>query len=292
MRPFGARAALLPVRPRRAPLAAAAPTSAELAYLPPTDKPLLTFLARVRALLFFLWTLAVALPLFVVMLAVYPFVLVTDKFQRRAEHAVNNVWAVLSPIPFFGVEVRGKENLPAAGAPVMLVANHQSFMDIYSLFHLWRFFKFVSKTSNFYIPIIGWSMFLTGHVGLKRTDKRSQMQVLKECRTLLQKGCSLLFFPEGTRTKTGRMATFKKGAFSIAAKEKVPVVPITIDGAGPIMPNKREGEMWTGKVVLTIHPPLTSGTDEELCQKAQEIIASGLPERLRPDPATEEDDAE
>ena len=152
-------------------------------------------------------------------------------------------------------------------------------MDIYSLFHLWRFFKFISKTSNFLIPIIGWSMYLTGHVGLKRTDKRSQLQVkaqgsekaghgttapllhrcnrgaatrkrrealgaavrmepclwlyigtleawisgrfpqvLKDCRTLLQRGCSLLFFPEGTRSRTGQMREFKKGAFSIASK--------------------------------------------------------------------------
>lgn len=131
-------------------------------------------------------------------------------------------------MPFFPVEIRGRENLPPRSQPVVFVANHQarkwlsrcdsdpirwlrmpvgtwpyketrmtggraalgapcmgensrrpflqSFMDIYSLFHLWRFFKFISKTSNFLIPIIGWSMYLTGHVGLKRTDKRSQIQ--------------------------------------------------------------------------------------------------------------------
>ena len=82
----------------------------------------------------------------------------------------------------------------------MYVANHQSYLDIYSLFHLRRPFKvrawragttghglrphshaaaaspqFISKTSNFLIPIIGWSMYLTGHVPLKRMDRRSQM---------------------------------------------------------------------------------------------------------------------
>ena len=273
---------------------AAAPlsiTSDDLGYLPPTNQPLKTFGAHLRALLFFSWTLILAVPMFfLLMLPVFPFVWIWDRTHRTAEHVVNNIWAVMSTLPFFWVEVRGRRNLPPPQEAVMLVANHQSFMDIYSLFHLGRFFKFVSKTSNFLIPIVGWSMYLTGHVGLKRTDKRSQMQVLKECRALLQAGCSLLFFPEGTRTRTGRMGSFKKGAFAIAAKEKVAVVPITIDGAGPIMPNGREGEMWPGKVIITIHPPIRGGSDQELCDATQEAIASALPEHLRPDPnATEEE---
>ena len=94
--------------------------------------------------------------------------------------------------------MRGKENLPKSRDAAVYVANHQSYLDIYSLFHLRRPFKarvlpwacaprarrkltararaqFISKTSNFLIPIIGWSMYLTGHVPLKRMDRRSQM---------------------------------------------------------------------------------------------------------------------
>lgn len=87
---------------------------------------------------------------------------------------------------------------------MVFVANHQSFMDIYSLFYLGRPFKFISKTSNFLIPIVGWSMFLTGHVPLQRMDLRSQMQCLSRCSDLLKEGCSVLFFPEGTRSIDGR----------------------------------------------------------------------------------------
>lgn len=67
-----------------------------------------------------------------------------------------------------------------------------------------RQFKFISKTSNFLIPIIGWSMFLTGHVPIQRMDVRSQMQCLQTCSALLKEGCSVLFFPEGTRSKDGK----------------------------------------------------------------------------------------
>lgn len=64
--------------------------------------------------------------------------------------------------PIFPITCAGREHLPPAGSPAVYIANHQSFLDIFSLFHLDRSFKFVSKTSNFLIPIIGWSMFLTG----------------------------------------------------------------------------------------------------------------------------------
>ena len=68
----------------------------------------------------------------------------------------------------------GAENLPPADQAAVYVANHASFLDIFSLFRLCRPFKFVSKPEIFLFPIVGWSMFLTGHILLKRTDKKSQ----------------------------------------------------------------------------------------------------------------------
>jgi 1-acyl-sn-glycerol-3-phosphate acyltransferase len=66
---------------------------------------------------------------------------------------------------------------------------------------------------------------------------RSQMACLNDCREMLRQGGSVLFFPEGTRSTTGEMDSFKKGAFSVAAKERVPVVPITLIGTGQILTN-------------------------------------------------------
>ncbi|GBF88021.1 1-acyl-sn-glycerol-3-phosphate acyltransferase [Raphidocelis subcapitata] len=110
-------------------------------------------LANVRALAFALWTFTLAIPLFIAMTAMSPVVMLTDKFRRLAQHFVNNLWAIASTTPFYGVTIVGRENLPPAGSPAVYIANHQSFMDIYSLFHLQRPFKFISKTSNFMIPI-------------------------------------------------------------------------------------------------------------------------------------------
>ncbi|EIE25733.1 glycerol-3-phosphate 1-acyltransferase, partial [Coccomyxa subellipsoidea C-169] len=231
----------------------------------------------VKGFIFYTTTFLLALPLFVIMLLLAPFVAAFDKHRRLAQHFVNNIWAKVSTIPYYGVEIVGKENLPAADTPAVYVSNHQSFLDIFTLFHLDRPFKFVSKTPNFFIPIVGWSMFLTGHIKLNRIDKRSQIKCLGDCKDLLAKGASVLFFPEGTRSKDGKMAEFKKGAFSVASKAKVPIVPVTLIGTGHLMPNGQEGKMYNGRVKMIVHPPIAPGSPDATMEQARAQIASALP---------------
>jgi 1-acyl-sn-glycerol-3-phosphate acyltransferase len=246
--------------------------------LRPPASPVGLLLARLRALLFATWTFTLAVPLFIAMLIMAPIVLLTDKSRRLAQHFVNNLWACASTTPFFRVVVEGRENLPANSSPAVYVANHASFMDIFALFHLMRSFKFVSKTSNFLIPIVGWSMFLTGHVMINRVDRRSQLKCLGQCADLLKDGASCLFFPEGTRSKDGRMHGFKRGAFSVAAKAGVPVVPVTLLGTAGVMPNGREGEMYGGGIRIVVHPPIAPSKDAQaMCEAARKAVASALP---------------
>ena len=234
------------------------------------------FFATIRALLFYLTTFATAMPMFVVMLAIYPFVMLFDKYRRGGEHVINTLWSKLTTLLYFPVKIHGLENLPDKSEPVVYVSNHESFLDIYTLFHVNRDFKFISKTSNFFIPIIGWSMFLTGHVMINRVDRKSQIACLKECGNLLLNGASVLFFPEGTRSKDGKMHGFKKGAFSVAAKAKVPVVPITLKGAGSLMPNKKEYLLYPGKVEVVIHPRVAPSDADTMMREAFEKVASSL----------------
>ena len=236
-----------------------------------------SLLAILRCIAFTLWTFSLAVPLFLTMCVIFPFCYFLDRTRRYALSFVNDVWAICSTSPFVKITVEGREHLPKQDEPAVYVANHASFMDIFSLFHLKRPFKFISKTSNFIIPIIGWSMFLTGHVPLKRTDRRSQMETLKICRETLQKNGSVLFFPEGTRSKDGTMAEFKKGAFSVAAKEKVPIVPITIVNAGGVMRNGKEWMLRKGEIKVIVHPRIEASENaDELCQKSENVIKEAL----------------
>ncbi|KAK4392768.1 1-acyl-sn-glycerol-3-phosphate acyltransferase BAT2, chloroplastic [Sesamum angolense] len=99
---------------------------------------------------------------------------------------------------------------------------------------------------------------------------------LKQCMELIKKGASVFFFPEGTRSKDGKLGPFKKGAFSVAAKTGVPVIPITLIGTGEIMPAGMEGRLNPGSVKVIVHPSLVGNKPDALCNEARNIIAQEL----------------
>ncbi len=139
------------------------PRSASAYAVPVTNAGLASALARVRALAFYAVTVLLSLPLFVSMVLITPFQLAFDKYRRLGLHFVNDLWAICSTTLFYGVEarfrgaclraraghltrqhvtqIRGAEHLPKRTQPAVYVANHQSYLDIYSLFHLRRPFK-------------------------------------------------------------------------------------------------------------------------------------------------------
>jgi 1-acyl-sn-glycerol-3-phosphate acyltransferase len=227
--------------------------------------------------------------IFPLMVLSYPIVLLRDPVKRVLMDKWNLLWAKITTLPFFGVRVINPENLPAADddKAYVYVSNHQSFMDILSMYFLGRSFKWVSKASIKKIPIIGWAMGLTGHVFLQREDRRSQMKTIRECIDKLKSGASMFFFPEGTRSKTGQLGEFKKGAFSIARKANVGMVPVTIMGTAELMPPGREFRVFhTPGVNLIVHPVITAEEvqtlpADELVSKAKGLINSGLPPSLQ-----------
>lgn len=232
--------------------------------------------SKIRGICFYTVTSFIAIFLFVLMLVAHPFVLLRDKYQRNFHHFVANIWASMTIASFFRLKIQGFENLPPKDSPAVYVSNHQSFLDIYTLLTLGRNFKFVSKTAIFLFPVVGWAMFLMGTIPLKRMDRKSQLQTLKRCMELVKNGGSVFFFPEGTRSKDGSLGTFKKGAFSIAAKTGVPVVPITLMGTGRIMPAGMERTLNSGMVKLVIHEPIKGDNPDILCSEVRNVIADEL----------------
>ena len=171
----------------------------------------------------------------------------------------------------------------------MFVANHSSWMDIPFLGGLigWRNYKLISKKELGRVPILGKAIKVGGHIMVDRSDRRSQLKTLKQGINLLNKdGVHLCTFPEGTRSRTGRLMPFKNGAFKMAYKAEAPVIPITISGADKCMPAH-----WmfpyrpahpNSKVV--VHKPIESKgkTEEELADAVREAMIAGLPEDMRP----------
>ncbi|XP_010525778.1 PREDICTED: 1-acyl-sn-glycerol-3-phosphate acyltransferase 1, chloroplastic [Tarenaya hassleriana] len=239
-------------------------------------KPELKLGSKIRGICFYTVTAIAAIFLFVLMVIGHPFVLLFDRYRRKFQHLIAKIWATISILPFYKIKIEGLENLPPPDTPAVYVSNHQSFLDIYTLLTLGRCFKFISKTGIFLYPIIGWAMFMLGVIPLKRMDTRSQMDCLKRCIDLVKKGASVFFFPEGTRSKDGKLGPFKRGAFTVASKTGALVVPITLMGTGEIMPTGCEGILNHGTVKVIIHKPIQGSKADVLCNEAMKVIADSL----------------
>lgn len=176
--------------------------------------------------------------LFPVAVAVW---LVTAPFDRRKVvlHRFTCFWASLYTWinPAWPVTVVGREKIRPDTAYVM-VANHLSLLDILVLFRLFSHYKWVSKIENFRIPCVGWNMRLNGYVELRRGDRESVLEMMRRCEEVLRSGSSIMMFPEGTRSPTGRMRGFKPGAFELALRTQSPILPIVVRGTADVLPKR------------------------------------------------------
>jgi 1-acyl-sn-glycerol-3-phosphate acyltransferase len=162
--------------------------------------------------------------------------------MARSSWAPGILWA-------FGLKVscEGSELLDR-NTPYVFVSNHQSFLDIPILFRtIPHNLYFVAKKELKWIPFLGWYMMATGMIFIDRSDRKKSVESLRRTGRLINKGKSVLMFPEGTRSKDRQIAPFKKGPLVMAKEAKVAVVPLGI---------LEEGEMvaWgkTGKTLIKV----------------------------------------
>jgi 1-acyl-sn-glycerol-3-phosphate acyltransferase len=156
--------------------------------------------------------------------------------KRRLLQAYTALWGshYLARAPFAGVQVHGREKVLGNG-PYVFVSNHLSMVDILAIFAMRVPFLWVSKIENFYVPFLGWNMALNGYVPLRRGHLPSILRMLRACNRKLRAGHSLFVFPEGTRSPDGELKAFHRGAFWIAARNGVPVVPVVISGTERVL---------------------------------------------------------
>jgi 1-acyl-sn-glycerol-3-phosphate acyltransferase len=122
----------------------------------------------------------------------------------------------------------------------IFMSNHQSNFDIPVLLsHLPKQFRWLAKAELFKIPIFGRSMSGAGYISIDRSDRKSAFMSLARAAETIRNGTSVMIFPEGTRSKDGRLLPYKKGGFVLAVDAQVPIVPIVIEGTHEIMPKGR-----------------------------------------------------
>ena len=167
--------------------------------------------------------------------------LATSPFDSRLRilHRFTSLWGSLYTwcTPIWKVRITGEEHLPG-DVPHVIVANHQSFVDILLLFRLRLHYKWVSKVENFHAPLIGWNMSLNRYIPIARGTIKGNLQMMRACEEALKAGNSLMMFPEGTRSPDGMMRPFKDGAFELALRTHCPILPIVIGGTAQALAKK------------------------------------------------------
>ena len=134
----------------------------------------------------------------------------------------------------------------------IIVSNHQSQIDILLALNLFIPFRWISKRAVFYLPFLGWNMVLNKYIGIKRGDKDSIKKMMEQCEAILKQGCSLFFFPEGTRSKTGELREFKPGAFILAKKMKVNILPVIMQGTKDVLKKDSARFSWKNKMSIRV----------------------------------------
>jgi 1-acyl-sn-glycerol-3-phosphate acyltransferase len=236
---------------------------------------------RLLSLVFWLFLAGSSIVLYPVALLVWA---VTVPFDRRRAilHRFTCWWASLYTWlnPVWRVRIEGREKI-RPGAAYVMVANHQSLLDILVLFRLFVHFKWVSKIENFRVPFIGWNMSLNRYIKLRRGSRESVAHMMRACERTLAQGSSIMMFPEGTRSPDGRLRDFKPGAFALAQRTGVPILPIVIEGTASALPKR--GFVLQGRHAIRIRvldeiPPatFTDAPVESVAQAVRERFALEL----------------
>ena len=190
-------------------------------------------------------------------------------------HRCARAWARLILLTT-GVRVRveGLERLAHDGAYVF-VSNHQSIYDIPILFWALPYqLRIIAKASLGRFPVLGWHLRYTGHLLVER--ERAGAATLAQVGALMADGQSLIVFPEGTRSRDGRVGPFKRGLFLMAIDAGLPVVPVSVAGSRHVM---RKGRLMTcpGSVDVVVHEPIQTrgmsrGGARGLADRTRDIV--------------------
>lgn len=207
---------------------------------------------------------------------------VSHRAGSRAGVAWARLLAHLIPMP---VRVEGREHVDP-GRSYVIVANHRSQTDILVLYGwLGLDFRWVMKTELRRVPVLGYACERIGHVYVDRGNSEAAQRSLEEAKRRIRGGTSILFFPEGTRSRTGELLPFKKGAFHLALELGLPVLPVAIRGTRRILP-AGSLDLRPGRASLRFRPPIDplgfGGNVEALAEAARRAVAEGLGEEAGP----------
>jgi 1-acyl-sn-glycerol-3-phosphate acyltransferase len=214
---------------------------------------------------------------FIIWLVVLPF----DR-QRKVTHwmLVYQAMIISAIIPIWKIEIEGRKKA-VRGKTYVIIANHQSILDILLINNLKFRFRWISKIENTGVPVLGWYLRMAGYITVNRGNEESKTEMLEKSLISLQKEISIMIFPEGTRSLNGEMGFFKRGAFQLAIQAGVPILPVIINGTADILPKHgfrfRSGNKVHIKVLDPVNPSeFNTDNPDVLASRFNTLMSSEL----------------
>lgn len=156
------------------------------------------------------------------------------------------------------VRVRGIDNIVSDGAYIF-VTNHVSMFDIPAIMSVLPRVRIMFKKELSYVPLWGWALKWGHHIMVDRAKGSEAMKSLDRAAAAIKTGGSVILFAEGTRSRDGKLQPFKRGAFTLAAKSGVSIVPIAINGSFKILP-KGSFDIRPNPIELVMEKPIDTST--------------------------------
>lgn len=234
--------------------------------------------------LYLIYQLFIALPILLVLTLLTAIVTIIGScFNAHIwGYYPGKIWSILfCYVLLIPVKVKRNANVKKRTSYVF-VANHQGSFDIFLIYgFLGRNFKWMMKKSLRKMPFVGKACESAGHIFVDKSGPKKIYATIQHARGVLKDGTSLVVFPEGSRSFTGHMGQFKRGAFQLADELQLPVVPLTISGSFNILPRNGKWISWH-PMTLTIHDPIyphTKGAENinRLVEESYKAIEQALP---------------
>jgi 1-acyl-sn-glycerol-3-phosphate acyltransferase len=239
-------------------------------------------------ILYYNYQICIALPLLLLLTILTALVTIVGSFIGGSHiwgYYPGKVWAqLICFILFLPVKVIGREKTDKKTSYIF-VANHQGAFDIFLIYgFLGHKFKWMMKKNLRQIPFVGKACESAGHIFVDRSGgPKAMFDTVHQAETTLQNGISMVVFPEGSRSYTGRMGNFKKGAFQLADELRLAVVPITINGSFDVFSRTAK---WVNRhpMSMTIHSPILpkgrgAGNIKATMAEAYAVMESALSEK-------------
>jgi len=200
----------------------------------------------------------------------------TGRLFRALGYAISRI------NPYWNITIEGHTEVDDR-APYIVVSNHLSNADIPLISNLPWEMKWVAKKELFAVPVIGWMMKWAQDIPVDRAASNKRVGVFEKCSYYLDNHCSVMFFPEGTRSRDGKLKRFSMGAFDLAVKKGIPILPLVIEGTQQCLPKKDWQFPPSAFVKLKVLAPvptkkLTAGDAYSLMESIRGDIANQLAE--------------